>query len=556
MPLTTRHLNRYRQIAEVLISHGFGAILSQVGLDRHLGLPRWLLFRKDKSAEAEITPAQHVRLALEELGPTFVKLGQILSTRPDFLPPAYITELVRLQDQVPPAPWDQIKARIETQLDKPIDQLFKCIDPVPIAAASLAQVHAATLFDGREVVVKVQRPNIQKNINLDLDILYDLTRLAEERTTFGSDLLEIVEDFSVFLKAELDYRREGRNADRFRANFAGERHLYVPRVYWDYTTDRVLVQERLRGIKIDDIAAIEAAGYNRDRLAMHCARLIIKEILEDGYFHADPHPGNILVLPGEVIGLIDFGTVGFLDVSDQTKLLRLYIMAVEMDVDGLVDQLMRMGVADVTLDRASLQRDIRRLLVKYNGLPLSDIRVQEVLDDFRPILYTYHLRLPNDLWLLFKTFVMMEGVGKRLAPDFDIFVVSKPYVKQFLRRMWLPTEWGPDVIRNLAGWSDLATDFPRQTSRILTQLERGEVGLKLHIAEIDKTVHRLDDIANRAILSLLLAAFIVALALLIPTLNFAWPWGLLTWVILTSFGLMCFLALWLIISIIRSGGGV
>ncbi|MCB0195408.1 MAG: AarF/ABC1/UbiB kinase family protein [Anaerolineae bacterium] len=553
MPLTTRHLNRYRQIAEVLISHGFGALLSQVGLDRHLGLP-WWLFRRDEPDEVETTPAQHVRLALEELGPTFVKLGQILSTRPDLLPPAYINELIRLQDQVPAAPWEPIKDRIEQELGKPINALFKWIDPVPMAAASLAQVHAATLFDGREVVVKVQRPNIKRNINLDLDIMYDLTRLAEERTTFGHDLLEIVEDFAIFLKAELDYRREGRNADRFRANFANEPHLYVPQVYWDYTTDRVLVQERLMGIKIDDIAAIDAAGYSRDRLASHCARLIIKEVLEDGYFHADPHPGNIMVLPGEVIGLVDFGTVGYLDSTDQLKLVRLYIMAVEMDVDGLVDQLIRMGVAGATLDRAPLQRDIRRLLIKYNGVPLKNLRVQEVLDDLRPIVYTYHLRLPNDLWLLFKTFVMMEGVGKKLAPDFDIFAVSRPYVKQFMRRMWLPTEWGPDALRNLTVWSDLFTDFPRQTNRILTQVERGEVSLNLHIAEIDKTVHRLDDIANRVILSVLLAALIVALALLIPTVNLSWPWALLTWIIITSFVVMCFLALWLIISIIRSGG--
>lgn len=555
MPLTTRHLNRYRQIAEVLVAHGFGALLAQVGLDRHLGLP-WWLFRKEEPDEPGITPAQHVRLALEELGPTFVKLGQILSTRPDFLPPPYIVELSRLHDQVPPASWKLVKARIELELGEPVEVLFRYIDPTPMAAASLAQVHAATMHDGREVVVKVQRPNIQKTINLDLDILYDLARLAEERTPFGRDMLEIVEDFSVFLKAELDYRREGRNADRFRANFADEEHLYVPQVWWEYTTGRVLVQERINGLKINDISAIEAAGYDRDRLASHCARLIIKEVLEDGYFHADPHPGNIWVLPGEVIGLVDFGTVGLLQVSDRANLIRLYTMAVQMDVEGFVDQLIRMGIADINLERRPLQRDIRRVLIKYNGLPLGEIRVQEVLDDLRPIIFDYNLRMPNDLWLLLKTFVMMEGVGKRLAPDFDIFAVSEPYVKSFVRRMWLPTEWGPEAWRNLIGWRDLATDLPRQTTRILTQVERGEVGLKLQITEIDKTVHRLDDIANRLILSLLLAAFIVALALLIPTLNLTWPWGLLTWIIISGFAVMCLLALWLIISIIRSGGNL
>jgi ubiquinone biosynthesis protein len=557
MPLTPRHLGRYRQIAEVLISHGFGAILAQLDLDRHLDLPRRLLHRPLRKA-AEVTPAEHVRLALEELGPTFIKFGQILSTRPDLLPPAYLVELGRLQDRVPPEPWDLIKALLEEELGAPVEQRFVAFDPVPFAAASLAQVHAATLPDGQAVVVKIQRPDIEKVINLDLDILYDLARLAQERTPLGQyyNLVELTEEFAITLRAELDYRREGRSADRFRANFAAEKHLYVPRVYWDATTRRVLVMERISGIKLSDIEALDAAGYDRHRLALFSARFIIKEVLEDGFFHADPHPGNIFVMPGEVIGMMDFGTMGHLEPNDRANMVRLYIVAVQMDTVGIVDQLVRMGIADHTLDPIPLQRDIRRLLHKYHGLPLAEIRANEVLEEIRPIVYNHHLRFPSDYWLLGKTLVMMEGVGLKLAPEFDMFTVARPYVYRFLGRMWLPTEWGPAVARSAAGWTDLLADFPRQTSRLLTQMERRQLGLQVLLPGLEQTSNRLDRIANRAILSLLLAAFIVALALLIPTLNLAWPWSLLTWIIIISFVVMSILGLWLIVSILRSGGGL
>jgi ubiquinone biosynthesis protein len=407
-------------------------------------------------------------------------------------------------------------------------------------------------------VVKVQRPDIEKIINLDLDILYDLARLAQERTPLGQyyNLLELTEEFAISLRAELDYRREGRNADRFRTNFKDEAHLYVPEVHWEYTTRRVLVLERIEGIKIDNIEALDAAGYDRHQLALHSARFIIKEVLEDGFFHADPHPGNVIVMSGEIIGLMDFGTIGHLAASDRRNLVRLYIVAVQMDIPGIVDQLVRMGIADHSPDQTTLERDIRRLLLKYHGLPLGDIRAKEVLEEIRPIVYKHHLRFPSDLWLLSKTLVMMEGVGLKLDPDFDVFAVAEPYVYRFLWRMWLPAAWGPSVVRSASAWSDLLGDFPRQTSRLLSQMERRELGLQVLLPELEKTTNRLDRIANRAILSLLLAAFIVALAMLIPTLNLTWPWGLITWIIIISFVVMSIIGLWLIISILRSGGGL
>ncbi len=555
MPITPRHLNRYRQIAEVMIGHGFGAILAQLGLDSQLELPRRLLHRKPAAQNGK-TPAIHVRQALEELGPTFVKLGQILSTRPDLLPPAYLLELTRLQDAVPPAPWDGIQAILEEELGDSLEHLFAEFDPTPIAAASLAQVHAARLPDGAQVVVKVQRPNIEATINLDLDILYDLARLAQDRTPLAElyDLPELTEEFAVSLRAELDYRREGHNADRFQQNFKAEPHLLVPKVYWEYTTRRVLVQERIFGLKISDIAALDAAGYDRHQIALHSARFIIKEILEDGFFHADPHPGNIVVLPGEVIGMMDFGTVGYLDPNDRAALVRLYITAVRLDTVSLVEQLIQVGVAAPNLNRIALQRDVRRLLLKYHGLPLQDIRAADVLDSLRPIIYRYHLRLPSNFWLLAKTLVMMEGVGLKLDPDFDMFKVSEPYVRRFLLRMWLPSAWGPAVVHSATGWADLLNSLPRQTTRLLSQVERGELELQVGIPAFDYYISRVDRITTRIVLSVLLAAIILALAMLIPGMNLTWPWTFFTWVIVGTFLMAVFLATWLILSILRSGG--
>ncbi len=547
---SVRHLQRYREIAQVFIRHGFGELMETLELVPYLSLPR-RLFRRE--AALHIGAPQRLRLALEELGPTFVKLGQVLSTRPDLLPTAYVAELTKLQDTVPAAEWEPVKAQIEAELGAPIDELFADFDPVPIAAASLSQVHAATLYSGERVVVKVQRPGIHTTIETDLEILFDLARLLQARTPLRElyNLPELAEEFAVTLHAELDFYREGNNADRFRANFAGERYLYIPRVYWDYTTRRVLVLERISGIKIDDVEALDAAGYDRQRIILHAANMIVKEILEDGFFHADPHPGNFVVMPDEVIGAMDFGMVGHLSHRTRSDLIRLYIAAVQVDEYGLVDQLVRIGAVSGSVDRVALRRDVARLIRKYYGLPLKAIHAREVIDDAMPIAFRHHLRLPSELWLVGKTLGMMEGVGLKLAPDFDVFAVSEPYIRRFMWQMVSPREWGPPLLRGAGDWAELLNLVPRIGTQLLTRAERGEIEITLRHKELGQALTRLDRLTSRLSLSVLLAALIIGLAILVPAFNLGEQFGLATILVIAGFASVSLVGLWLIFSIWR-----
>lgn len=542
-----RHLRRYQEITSVFLKHGFGYVLDQLNIK---GYPLWHLFLiKPKTSNNHMEDlAVHFRLALEELGPTFIKFGQILSTRPDLLPSVFIAELSKLQDTVPPEPWEKIQEFLVKEFGYDVDEVFTDFDPIPLASASLGQVHAAKLKDNREVVVKVQRPDILPLINVDLEILASLATKAQ-KTELGKiyDFITIADDFAFILRNELNYLREGKNADRFRQSFAGETHLYIPKVFWEYTTKHVLVLERIRGIKINDISALYSAGYDCHKIALHSARIIIKEVLEDGFFHADPHPGNFFVMPDEVIGAMDFGMVGNLKEKDRLNLIRLYLVAVELDSEAIVDQLIKMGAANVQIDRVALERDIDRLLKKYYGLPLKDIRAREVIEEITPIAFRHHLRLPSDFWLLGKTLTMMEGVGLQLDPNFDIFEVSKPYVQRLMWHLLLPNH---NTIRSLllygADLQEMIGRFPQVGNRLFEFISEDQYKPENHYKndKFYKEILAIEKLSQ----SILISCLIVSLSILISNNTT----GKYPWLTVLLILLLLFTFIWFLISLIKS----
>lgn len=546
-----RHLQRYSEIVSIFVRHGFGFLFNR----QELGPRKWFRFpwrRSQTDMPAQIDNlALHFRLALEESGPTFVKFGQILSTRPDLLPLPFITELSKLVDAVSPEPWERMRALLERELGREPETMFASIDPQPIASASLSQVHAAVLPDGHEVVIKVQRPNITSIIDTDLEILSSLAARAQA-TSLGtvSDFVGIADDFGFTLRNELDYQREGRNADRLRESFVDTPNLlYIPKVYWEISTRQVLVMERIRGIKISDISALDAAGYDRHKVALNSASATVKQVMEDGFFHADPHSGNYLIMPGEVIGLIDFGKVGYLRDKDRVDLIRLFMAAIQMDVDGLIDQLVRMGAVLEEVDRNKLAYDLHRFLNKYNGTPIKYIRAQELIDEITAVTFRHHLRLPSTWWLVGQTIVMLEGIGLQLDPDFDVFKAAEPHIQRLMPKLFLPHDgWARNVLMDITNWGDLLHRLPRVGSRMLERMERNEP-IRMEIKDVDRMLSRIDRLVTRFALSVLVAAFVIALPLL---LQLTTPGSLPRWLILISLVPIVGTGIWLGFSLLNT----
>ncbi len=539
-----RHLQRYRQILTVFTRHGFGFAISQLPSE-----PFWL---RDLTPLPKPEPASlpfHFRQALEDLGPAFVKLGQVLSTRPDLLPPDYITELIKLQDKVQPVMWGDIENVLRQELDAPLEDVFDEINTVPLASASLAQVHLAKLPTRERVAIKVQRPNILRTLKTDLEIIHDIARYVQNHTPLGKvyDLVEIAEDFADTINSELDYISEGRNADRFRENFKDVPEVCIPWVYWDHTTKRVLVLEYIEGIKIDQIAAIDAAGYDRQVIATNAAKMIIQEVLVDGFFHADPHPGNFMVMQDNVIGAMDFGMVGYLSRVDRVNLIRLYNVAVQLNAKGATEELIHIGAAPVDVDRKNLTRDIERLLHHYSGLPLRQMHLQEVVEDIMPVVFEHRLKLPSNFWLLAKTLAMMEGIGLTLDPDFDIFEFSKPYVSRLILSTVVPDwNWLSDTVRRGGAWMDLFEEIPHAGQLLIDRLEKREpIPLSFDRANLET----LDRLFTRLALSVIIAGMTIGLAGLIPVVTNT-NWVVQT-IVIVSFVLVLLIGARVVWSIVR-----
>jgi ubiquinone biosynthesis protein len=525
------HLNRSRQIARVLLSHGWDFLRNNE--DRDVG----------PTSVAPNARPLHLRLALEELGTTFIKLGQILSTRADLLPPEYLVELQKLQDSAPPVPYEEIQQAVVTELGQTVEQLFAEFNQVPLAAASIGQAHAAVLWDGTEVVVKVRRPGVVEQVNEDLEILKELAATAGRHLGFAEryDLPGLVEEFSQTLRAELDYIREGHSAERFAANFASDPHIHVPRVFWEVTTSRVLTLERIRGIKINDLEALDEQGTDRRWLAQYATNVVLKMVCEDGFFHADPHPGNFFIEQDGAIALIDFGMVGVLDERTQDLLADLLITINHQDADRLVDVFLDLGVTRQRIDRALVCHDIERLLSSYWGLPLGELKVTALLNDVYSVMRRHHLRLPPNLALLLKTVIMIEGLGVNLDPDFQLTNSLTPYTERLVLRQYSPARWVRGFGRASLDLAKLGAELPQHVRRIVAAAENGNLQIGMRPEGFDPVLNRLERIANRIVLGVIAAAFINGLAVLVSVYRPpGWErWG---WVVF-AFGFLCALLL-------------
>lgn len=552
---TDTSLSRSRQIADVLARHGLGYLVGILGLERFVPFHRGLLGHARRPQP--YSRPEHVRMALEELGATFIKLGQILSTRADLLPPEYQAELAKLQDAAPPVPWVVIEETLGMELGRPLGACFAMFHPTPLAAASIGQAHAATLLDGTEVVVKVRRPGVVEQVEEDLAILRNLAAAASRRWEFADhyDLVGLAQEFAQTLRAELDYIREGHSAERFAANFAGDPAVHVPRIFWETTTARVLTLERIRGMKVDDMAALDAAGIDRTALAERAARIVLKMVFEDGFFHADPHPGNFFIEPDGRIGVIDFGMVGTLDARTQEQLTRVVLAVMSADTDQLVDAMLDLGVARGRIDRATLRRDLEQLLAHYTGQALGEIAIGPLLERTLAVVRRHHLQLPPNLALLLKTVIMNEGMGARLDPGFRLATVLAPYAERLIFQQLAPSHLARRLSQASIDVARLGVELPQQLRRILGDLERGGLAVSVRPEDFEPLMRRFEQLANRIVLGILAAAFIAGLAVLLAIYH---PPGIEQWAgVLFAIGFVAasVLGVYLAWSILRSGRG-
>ncbi|MFN7065589.1 MAG: ABC1 kinase family protein [Aquificaceae bacterium] len=507
-------IGRKVQIVRVLTRHGFGLLLFKAGLG-HLVPFHWGILGHKRKKE-RYSPEEHLRLAFEELGVTFIKLGQILSVRPDLLPESYLQELSKLQDRVPPTDPEGIKRLIEEELGRSYKDLFDYFEDEPLASASIGQVHRARLRSGERVVLKVQKPYVEKQVEEDLVILEELVE-SVMKTELGQrwDVRSIFEEFSYTIRNELDYTREGRNCDTFRKNFAKDGEIYIPKVYWEYTTKRVLCLEEIEGIKISHKEALISNGFDLKEIAKKGAGIYLKMIFRDGFFHADPHPGNLFIMRDGKIGLLDYGMVGAIDNITRVNLFQLMYGIIKNDLDLVMDALYDLGISVRTKREKFLKRELEILFSYYFMQPLREIKLSKIVHETLRLSYRYGLGIPSELFLLLKTFALAEGTAMNLHPEFRLIEEIKPYVLKGFRQVFLPLISKEEITKNLLMTSKLIFQGVGKTKRFLNELEGGEFNISIKYTGEERFMKDLRRDINRLSMSILTLGFMLSSAIIV-----------------------------------------
>lgn len=482
---TYQGVKRLREISAVFIRHGFRDIVAKASPAGAAVIGK----RNREEVKRGFSTAKRVRLAFEELGPTFVKLGQMLSLEPDIIPAEFVEEFKKLQDDVPPFGFDEVRAIIEVELgDKP-EAFFRRLDPTPIAAASVSQVHFAELISGEYAAVKVQRPNIEKIIKEDIKILKKVAGIIEKKFE-NLALLNptgIVDEFEDFISKELDFTTEAANIERFIRNFKDDKTLCVPRVYWEETTHRILTMEYLDGMQMDELEKIRASGLDLDKIAQKGLSVFAKQILVHGFFHADPHPGNALVMPDGRVGLIDFGIVGFIEQRMMRQLAGIFVGYAEHDYDRVIQVLADVGLVGEGVEMKAFRRDLIALSEPFYGRSLKYVKVKDVFDKVLSLVVKHRIRLQRDLILLFKTLIAMEGVGRRLSPDANILEAMRPYAERLLAGAHDPRKIMGNLRYDMFNYLNLLKDSPEHVHSLLKNMAAGNQNIKLsHTLNIEK----------------------------------------------------------------------
>jgi len=550
----TRSLSRLSEIAQVMVRHGFGYFF-----EAHR-LTDLLPGRSATVRLAEAGPSSarglHLRESLEELGPTFVKFGQLLSTRPDIVPPDIVQELRKLQDDVRPFPYEQAERVVEEELGNSIERLFLDFEATPVAAASIGQVHKATLPNGKPVAVKVQRPDAARQIEADLVLLYQAAKLVKERVRVLDfiDARLLIDEFARQIRQELDYRLEARNAQAFHRNFAGDPHVLVPKVHWTYTRARVLTLEWLEGTQLADVDTLGLSLEERREIAYLTTETWMTMIFRHGFFHGDPHPANVLVMEeAGVIGLVDFGSAGKLSDDDMTKLTRLFIDAAAENVDMLPKDLADLGVRYPKEREDEFVAELREMYARYYGASLAEIDPLQVIREAFQLIYRMNLRLPTRFVMLDKAIATLGSVGVELYPDFNVFEVARPYARGLMLERYTPQRVLKRAQSEGLELARIARDMPYQIHDVLEEFRDGQIEVGFVHKGLDEFMRKLDVAFNRLVIALVTVGGLIGSSLIgifstqgpqIAGVNF------LSFV---GFVLSAVLGLWLLWGVLRSG---